>query len=165
MLHQRLLRNLQADSQLDGNIIINSISNTSDFLQVALDITNDGRLPVPPYEDGQDFETGFFNITIFLSSYDTKLNLTITNGTASAGNASLGDILFQEPKSSVKHVNWIWPECLVGNGGPEGKRGNYNVSTTIFSALTSCQNNKATSGSFSLVIMTLTFLDYYPTEL
>jgi hypothetical protein len=29
----------------------------------------------------------------------------------------LGNILKQEPGSTVKHVNWIWPDCLVGGGG------------------------------------------------
>ncbi|KAG7293003.1 hypothetical protein NEMBOFW57_003048 [Staphylotrichum longicolle] len=36
-------------------------------------------------------------INIFLSSYDTGRNFTITNGTASANNASLGDIMLSEP--------------------------------------------------------------------
>jgi hypothetical protein len=101
-----------------------------DFLQVALDISADGKLSVPPYSKG--FETGFYNITIFLSSYTTGKNLTITNGTASANNASLGDILLQESGSTVKHVNWIWPDCLVGDGDKSigGSRGEYNVSDT-----------------------------------
>jgi hypothetical protein len=36
----------------------------------------------------------------------------------------------QEPGSTVKHVNWVWPDCLVGNGAPENAssaRGTYNV--------------------------------------
>jgi hypothetical protein len=30
----------------------------------------------------------------------------------------------------VKHVNWVWPDCLVGNGAPtadNSSRGAYNV--------------------------------------
>jgi len=90
-------------------------------------VTGDGRLGLPPYMT--DFMTGFHNVTIFLSSYDTGLNLTITNGTASAGNASLGNIFDQEPDSTVKHVNWIWPSCLVGDGGSSDstRRGDYNI--------------------------------------
>lgn len=60
------------------------------------------------------------------------MNFTITNGTASANNASLGDIMLQEPGSTVKHVNWFWPDCLVGNGQPKNAnsaRGVYNVSS------------------------------------
>jgi hypothetical protein len=72
------------------------------------------------------------NINIFLSSYVTGRNFTITNGTASANNASLGDIMYQEPGSTVKHVKWVWPDCLVGDGSPEQglgetDRGVYNV--------------------------------------
>lgn len=97
-----------------------------DFLQVALDVTGDGRFDLPPYSKG--FNTGFYNITIFLSSYDTGLNLTITNGTASAENASLGNILYQEPSSTVKHVNWVWPACFVGDKSIENtSRGDYNI--------------------------------------
>jgi len=99
-----------------------------DSLQVALDISGDGKLQLPPYP--ANAPTAIYNITIFLSSYVTGLNLTITNGTAGSGNASLGDILTQEPGSTVKHVNWIWPSCLVGNGPPTdstSSRGDYNV--------------------------------------
>lgn len=56
--------------------------------------------------------------------------MTISNGTAGSGNASLGDVLLQEPGSTVKHVNWLWPSCLVGDGPPNGKasmRGDYNA--------------------------------------
>jgi len=99
-----------------------------DFLQVALDISSDGQLSLPPYTENAPSKIN--NITIFLASYVTGKNFTITNGTASANNASLGDILFQEPGSTVKHVNWIWPDCLVGNGGvgAGSARGPYNIS-------------------------------------
>lgn len=35
-----------------------------------------------------------------------------------------------EPSSTVKHVNWVWPKCLVGDGtSSEGSaRGAYNIS-------------------------------------
>jgi hypothetical protein len=35
-----------------------------------------------------------------------------------------------EPSSTVKHVNWIWPECLVGDdsGSKDSARGTYNIS-------------------------------------
>jgi hypothetical protein len=34
----------------------------------------------------------------------------------------------QEPSSTVKHVNWIWPDCLVGDGTTgNSDRGAYNV--------------------------------------
>ena len=101
-----------------------------DYLQVALDVTADGVLPLPPQVES-DSPSQIFNITIFLYSYVTGWNFTITNGTTGPYNASIGDIMDQEPGSTVKHVNWVYPECLVGNGEPEGSgsaRGLYNVS-------------------------------------
>lgn len=112
---------------MKGNVRPTLTNCYLDFLQVAIDVTGDGRFGLPPYIS--DFNTGFFNITIFLSSYNTGLNLTITNGTASAGNASLGNIFNQEPDGTVKHVDWIWPSCFVGNGdSTNSSRGDYNVS-------------------------------------
>ncbi|KAK3300427.1 uncharacterized protein B0H64DRAFT_369684 [Chaetomium fimeti] len=103
-----------------------------DLIEVALDVSTNGRLQLPPYPE--DNPSMIHKIDIFLSSYVTNRNFTITNGTASANNASLGDIMFQEPGSTVKHVKWTWPDCLVGDGGGEGEglgdtaRGVYNVS-------------------------------------
>lgn len=68
---------------------------------------------------------------MFLYSYKTGRNFTMTNGTASANNASSGNMMLQEPGSTVKHINWVWPDCLVGDGQPDNEdsdRGIYNVS-------------------------------------
>ncbi|KAH8676265.1 hypothetical protein BX600DRAFT_198055 [Xylariales sp. PMI_506] len=100
-----------------------------DTIQVALDITADGKLNQPPY--ASDSASQIFNITIFLYSYDTQRNFTISNGTATANNASLGSIIDSEPGSTVKHVTWRWPDCLVGDGSPTSStsdRGEYNIS-------------------------------------
>ncbi|PQE27439.1 short-chain dehydrogenase protein [Rutstroemia sp. NJR-2017a BVV2] len=99
-----------------------------DYLQVAMDVTSDGQLQLPPYPDKSPSK--IYNITMFLSSYTTGKNFTISNGTATAGNASLGEIMAQEPSSTVKHVNWIWPDCLVGDGtsSKNTARGAYNIS-------------------------------------
>ncbi len=40
--------------------------------------------------------------------------------------------MYSEPGSTVKHVKWVWPDCLVGNGGQgqglgDTDRGVYNV--------------------------------------
>lgn len=91
-------------------------------------MTANGKLPLPPYEE--DAPSQIFSIEMFLYSYTTGRNFTISNGTASANNASLGEIMAQEPDSTVKHVNWVWPDCLVGDGKPEddeSDRGIYNV--------------------------------------
>ncbi|KAI0176220.1 hypothetical protein GGR52DRAFT_350552 [Hypoxylon sp. FL1284] len=110
-----------------------------DTLEVALDVTANGKLQLPPY--GDDSPSRINSIAIFLYSYDTGRNFTITNGTASKGDASLGDIMKSEPGSTVKHVRWAWPTCLIGDGKPEPKqppsppmmtrdndRGTYNIS-------------------------------------
>lgn len=99
----------------------------TDLIEVALDVSTNGKLPLPPYPE--DSPSLIHKIDIFLYSYVTGRNFTITNGTASANNASLGDIMFQEEGSTVKHVKWTWPDCLVGDGQPKGDsdRGVYNV--------------------------------------
>lgn len=41
--------------------------------------------------------------------------------------------MLAEPSSTVKHVKWMWPDCLVGEGQPTGDsdRGVYNVSSHV----------------------------------
>lgn len=95
-------------------------------LEVAIDVTADGILPL---DAATDSPSRIHNMTVFLYSYDTGRNLTISNGTVT--NATYGPIMQQEPSSTVKHVKWTWPSCLVGNGPPttvDSDRGAYNVS-------------------------------------
>lgn len=98
-------------------------------LHISLDVTANGELPLSLEEDSP---SRIHNITVFLYSYDTGRNFTVTNGTAGEDDASLGNILEQESGSTVKHIDWVWPECLVGNGEPDSEdsdRGAYNVSS------------------------------------
>ncbi|KAI1872845.1 uncharacterized protein JN550_003719 [Neoarthrinium moseri] len=100
-----------------------------DTIEVALDVSANGKLNLPPY--GDDSPSQIHNITIFLYSYETGRNFTITNGTETGNNASLGDIMLLEPGSTVKHVKWHWPDCLAGDGQPtsqDSDRGVYNIS-------------------------------------
>ncbi|KAI6093736.1 hypothetical protein F4821DRAFT_221379 [Hypoxylon rubiginosum] len=100
-----------------------------DTIEVALDVTANGKLQLPPY--GDDSPSRINNITIFLYSYDTGRNFTITNGTASTNDVTLGDIMQSESGSTVKHVKWTWPTCLIGDGKPDSAdsdRGAYNIS-------------------------------------
>lgn len=105
-----------------------------DLLQVAINISGNGRLPLPPYDPNID--SGLFNMTLFLTSYLTGLNLTISNGTTAGWwphnsteawefgcnsgsifqDAGCQEVMLQESGSTVKHVNWIWPDCLIGDG-------------------------------------------------
>ncbi|KUI67845.1 hypothetical protein VM1G_02646 [Cytospora mali] len=99
-----------------------------DTIEIALDVTADGILPL---NVAANSPSRINNITIFMYSYDTGRNFTVSNGTATANNASLGEIMQQEPSSTVKHVQWKWPACLVGNGQPtteDSDRGVYNIS-------------------------------------
>ncbi|KAF4975903.1 hypothetical protein FZEAL_7376 [Fusarium zealandicum] len=92
------------------------------------DVTANGKLPLPPYDDDA---SQIHSIEMYLSSYTSGRNFTISNGTASANNASLGEIMAQEPGSTVKHIDWVWPDCLVGDGQSENDkddRGIYNIS-------------------------------------
>ncbi|KAL2844594.1 hypothetical protein BJY01DRAFT_248103 [Aspergillus pseudoustus] len=116
-----------------------------DTLHIALDVSGNGQLSLTPDDDAP---TRFHEITIFLTSSETERNFTVSNGTdptivplpldsdsGSTSNGSIaaytGPILSLEPGSTVKHINWIWPECFVGDGDSDdkdGARGNYNIS-------------------------------------
>lgn len=102
-----------------------------DFLHVALDISGDGALPFPP-SSNPSAATRLHNITLFLTSTSLGKNFTISNGTSNM--APLTNILEQEQGSTVKHVNFEWPLCLVGDGkNTQGTaRGAYNVSIHQF---------------------------------
>lgn len=57
-------------------------------------------------------------------------NFTISNGTEPKNNGTgyVGPVLNLEPSSTVKHVNWVWPKCLEGDGTSGSARGAYNIS-------------------------------------
>lgn len=108
--------------------IYRPFANFLDNLQIAIDVSGNGQLPWPASTQ-PDSSTRFHDITLFLTS--ESHNLTISNGTKPASNTSyVGPILDLEPSSTVKHVNWIWPECLVGDdsGSKDSARGTYNIS-------------------------------------
>lgn len=115
-------------------ILVSPQPNTpmgGDFLHVALDISGDGALPFPP-SSNPSAATRLHNITLFLTSTSLGKNFTISNGTSNM--APLTNILEQEQGSTVKHVNFEWPLCLVGDGkNTQGTaRGAYNVSIHQF---------------------------------
>ncbi|EPS34714.1 hypothetical protein PDE_09678 [Penicillium oxalicum 114-2] len=101
-------------------------------LQVAIDVSGNGKLPWPPYTQPKDGPTLFHSITLFLTSETLSHNFTISNGTKPADNTTgyVGRVLDLEPSSTVKHVNWVWPKCLVGDGTgkDDSARGAYNIS-------------------------------------
>ncbi|KAL2864768.1 uncharacterized protein BJX67DRAFT_389678 [Aspergillus lucknowensis] len=104
-----------------------------DTLHIALDVSGNGQLPLTSDDDAP---TRFHEITLFLTSEEKERNLTISNGTSISSSsdspAYVGPILDLEPNSTVKHVNWVWPDCFVGdeddNRDKDSARGNYNIS-------------------------------------
>jgi len=114
-------------------MLTNPLLHHPDFIEISLDVSTNGRLPLPPYPE--DNPTQIYGVNIFLYSYDTGKNFTIANGEEHEASANdggvLGDIMLQEPGSTVKHIKWVWPDCLVGDGEPtqvDSARGIYNVS-------------------------------------
>jgi hypothetical protein len=109
-----------------------------------MDVSGNGQLPWPPV-NGSNIPTQFYNVTLFLTSYDLGHNFTISNATSSSGSLPFLNILQQEPGSTVKHVNWVYPlvssvppcqthltaQCLVSSTGSQtgpNARGVYNIS-------------------------------------
>ncbi|KAK6344600.1 hypothetical protein TWF718_006558 [Orbilia javanica] len=115
-------------------------------LHIAIDVSGNGRLPpytyqafpngtVPtffdpnPSDDDAELKpltgTYYHNITIFLSSYANGHNLTVSNNTLPPtrfNNSYVAPVLSLERGSTVKHINWIWPDCLRKG------LGEYNIS-------------------------------------
>ncbi|KAF2746803.1 hypothetical protein M011DRAFT_468095 [Sporormia fimetaria CBS 119925] len=99
-----------------------------DFLHIALDVSGDGKLPVPP-RTLSDPLTQVFNFTLFLTSIPLAKNFTISNITTTT--PPFADIMDQELGQTVKHINFEWPSCLVGDGRETisaTARGDYNIS-------------------------------------
>ncbi|KAF2640336.1 hypothetical protein P280DRAFT_470020 [Massarina eburnea CBS 473.64] len=99
-----------------------------DFLHIALDVSGDGKLPVPP-KTIDDPLTQVFNFTIFLTSNPLQKNFTISNITTTT--PPFANIMNQESGQTVKHINFEWPDCLVGDGKEDfntTSRGDYNIS-------------------------------------
>lgn len=106
-----------------------------DNLQIAIDVSGNGRLALSADEGDDEATTEFHSISIFLTSTEIERNLTISNGTNPSDSESgyVGPVLDLEPGSTVKHVNWVWPRCFVGSGdGDEDEddgdwRGEWNI--------------------------------------
>lgn len=95
-------------------------------IEVAIDVSANGVLPL---DLAADSPSQIYNITMFMYSYDTNRNFTMSDGNTS--NDTYGPIMQQEPGSTVKHVKWTWPRCLAGDGQPrtvDSDRGIYNIS-------------------------------------
>ncbi|TBU32429.1 hypothetical protein BD311DRAFT_715100 [Dichomitus squalens] len=78
--------------------------------QVAIDISGDGHLDQSASIPGSGKSTRFDSLEIYLVSYQTKQNITVSNGT---------ELLTQEQGSTVKHWNFNVSTCIPA--------GNYNL--------------------------------------
>ncbi|PLB33137.1 uncharacterized protein BDW47DRAFT_130728 [Aspergillus candidus] len=104
-----------------------------DTLHIAIDISGNGKLSLDNDEDeDKDKDTHLHSLTLFLTSTDLSKNFTISNGTSPHDHHDhapyVGPVLDLEPSSTVKHVDWTWPACLVGEGSGGAARGKYNIS-------------------------------------
>ncbi|KAH9854171.1 hypothetical protein C2E23DRAFT_819860 [Lenzites betulinus] len=81
----------------------NSPMHAGSVTQVAIDISGDGKLDQSASIPGSDKSTRFDSLEIYLVSYQTKLNLTVSAGP---------DLLTQEQGSTVKHWNYNVSTCI-----------------------------------------------------
>lgn len=79
-----------------------------------LQISGDGHLDQSASIPGSDKSTRFDSLEIYLVSYQTKLNLTVSSGP---------DLLTQEHGSTVKHSDFNVSTCIPA--------GSYNVSASV----------------------------------
>ena len=109
----------------------------TDSLHISLDVSANGRIPLPPYKD--DAQDRIDEVSIFLTSNIVGMNITITNAlnfrSFNTNQTELEEyghrgihgefdervVMWQEPGSTVKHVDYKWPKCFVkGEQGQEG---------------------------------------------
>lgn len=91
-------------------------------------MTANGKLNLPPY--AKDSPSRINDISVFLYSYETGRNFTVAHPREADNDDAHGDLMAQQEGSTVKHINWRWPDCLTGDGQPtdaDSDRGIYNV--------------------------------------
>ncbi|KAG8814812.1 hypothetical protein FRC17_000966 [Serendipita sp. 399] len=74
---------------------------------VSVDVSGNGRLPEGSWGPNSTLPSGFISLSIYIVS--GSQNVTVVDGTS-------GQFLSGEPGSTVKHLNYVIPDCL-----PEGK--------------------------------------------
>ncbi|KAI0374823.1 hypothetical protein BV20DRAFT_961010 [Pilatotrama ljubarskyi] len=81
----------------------NSPLHAGSVTQVAIDISGDGKLDQSASIPGSNKPTRFDSLEIYLVSYQTKLNLTVSTGSG---------LLTQEQGSTVKHFDYNVSTCI-----------------------------------------------------
>ncbi|KAI0336467.1 hypothetical protein GY45DRAFT_1266160 [Cubamyces sp. BRFM 1775] len=113
-LFTSLLGTAQAQTLVNGQIFTNGLAivdapapnspmHAGSVTQVAIDISGDGKLDQSASIPGSDKSTRFDSLEIYLVSYQTKLNLTVSSGPG---------LLTQEQGSTVKHWNYNVSTCI-----------------------------------------------------
>ncbi|KAI0362023.1 hypothetical protein OH77DRAFT_1416222 [Trametes cingulata] len=118
----------------------NSPMHAGSVTQVAIDISGDGKLDQSASVPGSNEPTRFDSLEIYLVSYQTKLNLTVSSGPG---------LLTQEQGSTVKHFNYNVATCIPA--------GSYNL--TFYEA--SHINNQP---FFSITPIPVTVMNDHPTD-
>ncbi|OCH95548.1 hypothetical protein OBBRIDRAFT_767320 [Obba rivulosa] len=119
---------------------------------IAIDVSGDGKLPnwqtasVP----GSDLSTRFDSLEIYLVSYQTNLNLSVSQGPG---------LLEQESGSTVKHLNWAIPTCVPSGGYNLTFYEGSHINGTAFFSITplplEIQNSQSSSSQCSDGVNTL----------
>ncbi|RDX56844.1 hypothetical protein OH76DRAFT_1468275 [Lentinus brumalis] len=118
----------------------NSPMHAGSVTQVAIDISGDGHLDQSASIPGSDKSTRFDSLEIYLVSYQTRLNLTVSSGP---------DLLTREQGSTVKHLDYNVSTCIPA--------GSYNL--TFYEA--SHINDQA---FFSITAYPVTVMNDHPTD-
>ncbi|CDO68338.1 hypothetical protein BN946_scf184799.g65 [Trametes cinnabarina] len=105
---------VNAQTLVNGQIFTNGLAivdapapesplHAGSVTQVAIDISGDGKLDQSASIPGSSNPTRFDSLEIYLVSYQTKLNLTVSSGP---------DLLTREQGSTVKHWNYNVSTCI-----------------------------------------------------
>ncbi|KAI0781002.1 hypothetical protein BD413DRAFT_17643 [Trametes elegans] len=118
----------------------NSPMHAGSVTQVAIDISGDGKLDQSASVPGSDKSTRYDSLEVYLVSYQTKLNLTVSSGP---------DLLTREQGSTVKHWDYNVSTCIPA--------GSYNL--TFYEA--SHINGEA---YFAITPLPVTVMNEHPTD-
>ncbi|KAI0664873.1 hypothetical protein C8Q70DRAFT_17399 [Cubamyces menziesii] len=146
-----LLSAVRAQTLVNGQIFTNGLAivdapapnspmHAGSVTQVAIDISGDGKLDQSASIPGSDKSTRFDSLEIYLVSYQTKLNLTVSSGPG---------LLTQEQGSTVKHWDYNVSTCIPA--------GSYNL--TFYEA--SHINDQP---CFSITAYPVTVMNDHPTD-
>ncbi|KAI0079574.1 hypothetical protein K474DRAFT_1591678 [Panus rudis PR-1116 ss-1] len=97
-----------AQTIVNGQIFTNALAildspqpNTP--LPLAIDVSGNGKLLQAASFPNSGLSTSFDSLEVYLVSFQTSLNLTVSSGPG---------LLSQESGSTVKHINWPIPACV-----------------------------------------------------